>query len=144
MFTQGGDAVDFHANPGLDTGDVADVLATVKAHVTRLLAQRGEDADDAGGGTVDPCAENAPALGAWRRRRFTGALRSDPGPAPASSRPATHWRLPRCLRGRGGVTRTTTASTSTPNCACPQTGGTAWNDSAGMSCGPRWRRSAST
>ena len=62
VFTRGGDAVDFHANPGLDTGDVADVLATVKAHVTRLLAQRGEDADDAGGGTVDPCAEDAPAL----------------------------------------------------------------------------------
>ena len=62
VFTQGGDAVDFHANPGLDTGDVADVLATVKAYVTRLLAQRGEDADDAGGSTVDPCAEDAPAL----------------------------------------------------------------------------------
>ena len=27
-----------------------------------LLAQRGEDKDGAGGGTVDPCAEDAPAL----------------------------------------------------------------------------------
>ena len=62
VFTRDGDAVDFHANPWLDTGDMADVLATVKAHVTRLLAQRGEDAHDTGGGTVDPCAEDAPVL----------------------------------------------------------------------------------
>ena len=62
VFTQGGDAVDFHANPLLDAGDVADVLATVEAYVTRLLAQRGEDAEDAGGGTVDRWAEDAPVL----------------------------------------------------------------------------------
>ena len=62
VFTHDGDAVDFHVNPSLDAGDVADVLATVEAHVTRLPAQRGEDAEDAGGGTVDPCAEDAPVL----------------------------------------------------------------------------------
>ena len=54
--------VDFHANPLLDAGDVGDVLATVEAYVTRLLAKRGEDAEDAGGGTVDPWAEDAPVL----------------------------------------------------------------------------------
>ena len=66
-------------------------------------------ARDAGGGTVDPCAEDAPVLAGLAAGRSRGASRSEPGTAPASGSPATRWPLPRCLRGRGGVTRTTTA-----------------------------------
>ncbi len=61
----------------------------------------------------------------WRawRRRSGGASRSAPGPTPASTTPATRWPGPPRPRGRGGVTRVTTASTCMPGCACPLTGG---------------------
>ena len=51
----------FHASPGLEAADVADVLAAITPGVTRLLERRGVgDGDDAD--RADDCAEATPLL----------------------------------------------------------------------------------
>ena len=52
----------FHPNPEIDAADVDEVLATVKAHVRRLLARRGLDDANDGGSTLDDWADEAPVL----------------------------------------------------------------------------------
>ena len=62
VFAKDAAGVRFHRNPSLDAADVADVLATVEAHVQRLLERRGLEDADAGGGTLDEWAADAPVL----------------------------------------------------------------------------------
>ena len=82
-----------HAAPSPDADDGADVLATVEARVTRLLAQRGVDARE--GGTLDPWAEGAPALaGPGGGGPGPGRPRSPGRPRPSGT--ATRWPPPTC------------------------------------------------
>ncbi len=62
VFAKDAAGVRFHRHPSLDAADVADVLATVEAHIQRLLARRGLEDANAGGGTLDEWAANAPVL----------------------------------------------------------------------------------
>ena len=47
VFAREGDGLRFHPCPGLDAGDVDEVLATVEAYLHRLLGGRGEGSDEA-------------------------------------------------------------------------------------------------
>ena len=62
VFAKDAAGVRFHPHPSLDAADVTDVLATVEAHVQRLLKRRGLEDANAGGGTLDEWAADAPVL----------------------------------------------------------------------------------
>jgi hypothetical protein len=61
VFARNGDTLRFHPCPPLDAADVEEVLATVTAHIGRLLAHGGSgDGDD--DGLLDEWADEAPVL----------------------------------------------------------------------------------
>jgi hypothetical protein len=136
------DRLQFHAAPPPSDAAVAEVLATIRRRVGRLLARRGLDPDRADLAPPDGLAGVAPihaqllsasvqghvALGRHAGTRV-GRLGQRPSPPPAR----------RGHRAR----RTWTASTCTPTSACPRTIAPGWNTSAATCSGPRWSRIAS-
>ncbi|MCH7749526.1 MAG: transposase [Acidobacteria bacterium] len=62
VFSKDDTRVRFHPRPDLDTADVDEVLATVTAHVRRLLERQGLGAVDEADNAADAWAEDAPVL----------------------------------------------------------------------------------
>ena len=143
VFAKDAAGVRFHRHPSLDAADVADVLATVEAHVQRLLARRGLEDADAGGGALDEWAADAPVLPASRRRPSRVGSRSAPEPARGSAGVDIRRRRPR-HRGSGAVTRATRASISMLASSSLQASGTASNACAATRCGHPLRTTASS
>ena len=75
----------FHPHPELDAADVDEVLATVEAHVSCLLARCGLGDVDDGGSTLDDWADEAPVLAGLAAASVQDAWRLVPGPASGSA-----------------------------------------------------------
>ena len=68
----------FHPHPELDAADVDEVLATVTAHVSRLLARRGLDDVDDGNNTLDEWSDEAPVLAGFTAAAVQGRVALGP------------------------------------------------------------------